>query len=97
MIKGVGTDLCHISRMRKAVERQHFIDRVFHQCEIDYAREHGDPARHYASAYAAKEALAKRVGFDAHGVKKLLGSKNPQRSRDGVERNAGASAQPACC
>ena len=63
MIKGIGTDLCHISRMRKAVERRHFIDRVFTQCEIDYAREHGDPARHYASAYAAKEALAKAGGW----------------------------------
>ena len=63
MVIGIGVDLCDIARMKKAVEREGFTRRVFSEAEIEYAEEHGDPAAHYAAAFAAKEALAKAGGW----------------------------------
>ncbi len=63
MIMGIGTDLCSVSRMKRAIENMHFINRVFSEEEIEYASSKANPARHYASAFAAKEALAKASGL----------------------------------
>lgn len=63
MIKGIGVDLCGIERMRKAVERHGFKERVFSDQEISYAEGKADPASHYAASFAAKEALAKALGW----------------------------------
>lgn len=63
MIVGIGTDLCSISRMKEATKNDHFVGRIFAREEIDYALSKGDPAKHFASAYAAKEALAKASGL----------------------------------
>lgn len=49
--------------MRRATENAHFVDKVFSDEEIEYARGAGDPAPHFAGAYAAKEALAKATGL----------------------------------
>ncbi|MDR1510510.1 MAG: holo-ACP synthase [Synergistaceae bacterium] len=68
MITGVGTDLCMISRMKRAAESEYFVRRVFSKEEIDYARSHGEPSLHFASAFAAKEAFAKASGFGVFGV-----------------------------
>ena len=63
MIIGIGTDLCSISRIRKAIENEHFIKKIFSDEEVEYSSSKGDPAKHYASAFAAKEALAKASGL----------------------------------
>ena len=63
MIIGVGTDLCLISRMRKVIVSPRFIEKNFLPAEIEYAQRHGDPALHFASAFAAKEAFAKAGGW----------------------------------
>ena len=63
MITGIGTDICMISRMKRAVANDHFVRRVFAEEEISYAMSKGEPARHFASAFAAKEALAKASGL----------------------------------
>ncbi|MDR1916590.1 MAG: holo-ACP synthase [Synergistaceae bacterium] len=68
MIAGVGTDLCLISRMKKAVRSDHFVRRVFSREEIDYANSRGEPERHYASSFAAKEAFAKASGLGLFGM-----------------------------
>lgn len=68
MILGVGVDLCGIARMRKAVSRGGFVSRVFSKGEIEYAEGHGDPAVHYAAAFAAREALAKAGGWGLWGM-----------------------------
>ena len=54
--------------MKRAVENDHFVRRIFDDEEIAYAAAQGDPARHYASAYAAKEALAKACGLGMFGM-----------------------------
>lgn len=49
--------------MERAVQSTHFRDRVFTREEIQYAERSGSAAHHYASAFAAKEALAKATGL----------------------------------
>jgi len=68
MISGIGTDMCRISRMKRAVANDHFVRRIFSGEEIEYASLQGEPARHYASAFAAKEALAKASGLGMFGL-----------------------------
>jgi holo-[acyl-carrier protein] synthase len=68
VIAGVGTDRCVISRMKEAIRPDRFVRRVFVREEIDYALSRGEPERHYAGAFAAKEALAKATGLGVFGV-----------------------------
>lgn len=62
-IVGVGTDLCAVSRMEKAIEKAHFYARVFFEEERAYldakAHARGQSA---AAMFAAKEAVAKALG-----------------------------------
>ena len=68
MIRGIGIDICDISRMRKAVSREGFCRRVFSEGEIAYAESKADPAAHYAAAFAAREALSKATGWGIAGL-----------------------------
>ncbi|MDR0764993.1 MAG: holo-ACP synthase [Synergistaceae bacterium] len=68
MIAGVGTDLCAISRMKRAVENDYFVKKIFVAEEIEYAMSRGEPARHFASAFAAREALSKATGLGMFGM-----------------------------
>lgn len=63
MIIGIGIDLCNIDRMKKAVARAGFAERVFTAEEIGYAESSANPAKRYASAFAAREALSKAAGL----------------------------------
>jgi holo-[acyl-carrier protein] synthase len=55
--------------MKRAIKSEHFVRRIFSEEEIEYARSKGLPEQHFASAYAAKEALAKasRLGMAGLG------------------------------
>ena len=68
MIGGIGIDLCDISRMRKAISREGFLERIFSDEEVAYAESKADPAVHYAAAFAAREALAKATGWGIAGL-----------------------------
>ncbi|MBQ9403791.1 MAG: 4'-phosphopantetheinyl transferase superfamily protein, partial [Synergistaceae bacterium] len=50
MIQAVGIDLCSISRIEKALESEHFRDRIFTPEEIAYAESKG---RRRFESYAA--------------------------------------------
>jgi holo-[acyl-carrier protein] synthase len=54
--------------MKRAAGSDYFVRRVFSNEEINYARAQGEPARHFASAFAAKEALAKASGLGMFGM-----------------------------
>jgi len=73
LIIGIGIDLCKISRMSRATEKAEFVHRVFAAEEVDYAEAAQNPARHYASAFAAKEAFAKagRWGLSKVGLQSV--------------------------
>lgn len=81
MIRGIGIDLCDISRMRRAIAREGFVERVFSDEEIAYAKSKADPAVHFAAAFAAREALAKATGWGIAGLG--LKSCSITRKKDG--------------
>lgn len=64
MIKGLGTDIIEIDRVRKSIERHglHFLNRLFSQKEQDYCYKFKDPVPHFAGRFAAKEAIVKAFG-----------------------------------
>jgi holo-[acyl-carrier protein] synthase len=69
MIAGIGLDLCEIERMKRAIQRPHFVDRVFTAAEAGRIR--GVPparaAEIAAGLFAAKEAVSKALGTGIAG------------------------------
>ena len=70
MITGIGLDLCEIERMKKAIERPHFVDRVFTAAEAARIRAASDIRRGEIAAglFAAKEAVSKALGTGLAGI-----------------------------
>lgn len=63
MIRGIGIDLCEISRMEEAIRRPHFVDRIFSAEEQAYLKAKGSSAPQTAAGlFAAKEAFLKALG-----------------------------------
>ena len=63
MVKGLGLDLCEISRMDKLLENDRFLNRYYTEEEKTYIRSKGiNAAQTAAGIFAAKEALTKAVG-----------------------------------
>jgi len=62
-IIGIGTDMCAVSRMEKAIERAHFYERVFLEDERAYLeKKENARAQSAAAMFAAKEAVSKALG-----------------------------------
>lgn len=70
MISGIGIDICSISRMEKAIESNHFINRIFHENEIKYVGNTSKrkAAASYAVAFAAREAFCKASGIPMYDI-----------------------------
>ena len=68
MIIGTGIDIIEIKRIQKAIDRwgNGFLDQVFNKEEIAYAKKHKYPTQHFAARFAAKEAIVKAIGDNAH-------------------------------
>lgn len=64
MILGVGIDIVHVERIKKAIERygKRFIDRIFTEKEQAYCSEKANPFESYAARFAVKEAVFKALG-----------------------------------
>lgn len=64
MIKGLGTDIVEIDRIRGMIDRHgdSFLQRCFTPDEIAFAAKYKDPAVRYAGRWAAKEAVVKVLG-----------------------------------
>ena len=64
MIQGVGTDLCRIDRIARAMENPRFLDRLYSPAERARLENLCDKRRHERAAgmFAAKEAVAKALG-----------------------------------
>ena len=68
MLIGVGCDVIEISRVRKAIERDAFLQRVFAKEEIAYCMSRGaQAAASFAARFAAKEAVLKALGTGLRG------------------------------
>ena len=63
MIRGIGLDLCEITRMENAITHPRFLQRVFSPEEQEYILSKGKTSGQTAAGlYAAKEAFVKAVG-----------------------------------
>lgn len=63
MIIGIGTDIIEIDRVRRAVEKKHFRERVFTAIEQSYCDSKNiNSAASYAARFAGKEAFFKALG-----------------------------------
>lgn len=65
---GVGVDLCGVARIERAIEKEHFYERVFTPAERAYLNQKGKSrAQSAAAMFAAKEAVAKALGTGFSG------------------------------
>ena len=64
MIRGIGVDICPVSRMERILGRHggRFEARVFTSGERSYCGARAVPSQHYAARFAAKEAALKALG-----------------------------------
>lgn len=67
MIRGIGIDIVEIGRMSVLIERhgERALERLFTDEERSYAQRRTEPARHFASRFAAKEAAYKALSADS--------------------------------
>ena len=75
MIFGTGLDTIEIERIKNSIEKYSpkFEQRVFTSSEISYCLAKGNPAKHFAARFAAKEAVSKCL---VTGITGLLGFKD---------------------
>ncbi len=68
MIYGSGIDIIEVERISKAVKKwgKDFLEHVFTKEEIEYSQNRHDPSQHLAARFAAKEAVLKAFGDNAH-------------------------------
>jgi holo-[acyl-carrier protein] synthase len=68
VIVGIGTDLCDVGRIERALERwgERFALRVLVESEMQRFRRHRKPAAYLAKRFAAKEAMSKALGTGIH-------------------------------
>ena len=68
MIIGIGTDLCEIGRVQRALDRhgERFARKILVESELDRFRQHRKPAAYLAKRFAAKEAFSKAMGTGIH-------------------------------
>ena len=68
MIRGIGCDLCAISRMEEIIGDSRFLERYFSEEERHYIFDHVQRAQTAAGIFAAKEALVKALGTGFAGL-----------------------------
>jgi holo-[acyl-carrier protein] synthase len=82
VILGTGIDIVETQRISETLERfgERFLNRIFHETEIAYARSMKTANLHLAARFAAKEAISKAFGT---GIGEQLGWKDMEiRRRD---------------
>jgi holo-[acyl-carrier protein] synthase len=60
MVIGIGTDICHIERIKKLAPEA--VDRVLTPAEAAYCGRYATPHERIAGRFAAKEAILKALG-----------------------------------
>jgi holo-[acyl-carrier protein] synthase len=99
MIIGLGSDLCDVRRIEKALERfgERFVKRVYTEIERRKAEARVGLAATYAKRFAAKEACAKALGtgFRQGVFLKDLGVVNLPGGKPTLALTGGAAARLA--
>jgi holo-[acyl-carrier protein] synthase len=75
VIAGIGTDLCDIERIQRALDRygERFAKKILVDSELERFRRHRKPAAYLAKRFAAKEAFSKAMGT---GIRSPVSWKN---------------------
>lgn len=70
-ILGVGTEIVEIVRIAKMIEThgEQFLDRVYTPDEVEYCVHKANAPQHFATRWAAKEAVMKALRFRRQGVR----------------------------
>ncbi len=78
MIIGTGVDIIEIVRLKSAIERwgDAFLQRVFTDKEVSYAKNRRFPYEHLAARFAAKEAVLKALSSYRYDYKDIEISNN---------------------
>jgi holo-[acyl-carrier protein] synthase len=65
MIVGIGTDIVENERIALIYEKfgSHFLDKIYTEEEVYYAKGHSDPVPYLAVRFAAKEAAVKSLNL----------------------------------
>ena len=103
---GVGVDLCGVARIERAIEKEHFYERVFTPEERAYLNQKGKGrAQSAAAMFAAKEAVAKALGTGfsggvmpwnisvVHNEKGAPGAELSGAAKERLEQMGGAGVQ----
>ena len=61
-ILGIGVDIVDNLRISKSLKKTPFVNRVFSNAEISFAKKIKDKKSYYSKRFAAKEAFAKSIG-----------------------------------
>jgi len=61
MILGLGIDLMEVDKIRKDVQSEHYLHKVFTDTEIMECKSVSNSAERFAGRFAAKEAFMKAV------------------------------------
>ena len=61
-IYGIGTDLTNVLRIKRSIKKKEFIERIYHNTEIEKCKKQLNKANCFAKRYAAKEAFSKAIG-----------------------------------
>ena len=90
MIKGIGTDIIDIVRIKKILagdSKKNFIEKVFSDEEIRYCESKHFREIHYAARFAAKEAVFKALGTGYRGGLswKDISVKNDELGKPAIE------------
>lgn len=68
MIRGIGTDIIEIERIRQALAKERFVARVYTEKEREYCTGRGvQAAASFAARFAGKEAVLKAFGTGLRG------------------------------
>lgn len=68
MIRGIGTDIVEIARVKRAADSEAFCRRVYTQAECAYCESRGvQRMASYAARFAGKEAVLKALGTGLRG------------------------------
>lgn len=67
MIYGMGNDIIEIERIKKAIAKVSFKEKVFTKKELENILKRGDRVESYAGVFSAKEAISKAIGLGVRG------------------------------
>ena len=65
----IGCDIVAVSRIANSIKSDHFVERIFHEKEIEYCNSkiENSRAQSFAGRFAAKEAFVKALGTGFFG------------------------------